>query len=180
MDQNRPGDRTDDRPVRGRGPIAGGPSSPRGPTGGLADAELLERFASRDAGAAAHAFEGLLLRHGPMVLDVCRRVLGDPHDAEDAFQATFLVLAARADRSAAGRRSGAGSTVWRCESPVGPGPDAARRRAHERRAAEMNSRVADLRPRAWLRPRLPRPARGGRCPCRGSTASRSSCATWRA
>ena len=56
---------------------------------GLSDAQLLERFLSHgDAGA----FEALLGRHGPMVLSVCRGILRDLHDAEDAFQATFLVL----------------------------------------------------------------------------------------
>src|SRR5262249_52032068 len=56
---------------------------------GLTDGQLLERYAQ--AGDEA-AFETLLWRHGPMVLGVCRRVLGDRHEAEDAFQATFLVL----------------------------------------------------------------------------------------
>jgi RNA polymerase sigma factor (sigma-70 family) len=60
-----------------------------GVVAGLSDAELLKRFL---AGGDAVAFEALLGRHGPMVLSVCRGILRDPHDAEDAFQATFLVL----------------------------------------------------------------------------------------
>ena len=60
-----------------------------GVVAGLSDGQLLERFlAQGDAGA----FEALVGRHGPMVLSVCRAILRDPHDAEDAFQATFLVL----------------------------------------------------------------------------------------
>jgi polysaccharide biosynthesis/export protein len=57
--------------------------------GGVTDAQLLERFLAR---GEEIAFEELLRRHGPMVLGVCRRVLGDSHDVADAFQATFLVL----------------------------------------------------------------------------------------
>jgi RNA polymerase sigma factor (sigma-70 family) len=55
----------------------------------LSDAQLLERFLAH---GEAGAFEVLVGRHGPMVLSVCRGMLRDPRDAEDAFQATFLVL----------------------------------------------------------------------------------------
>jgi RNA polymerase sigma factor (sigma-70 family) len=57
------------------------------------DRALLEWFVSKGDDTA---FEALVARHGPMVLGVCRRLLGSPHDADDAFQATFLVLVQKA------------------------------------------------------------------------------------
>ena len=61
----------------------------RGSVGGLSEWQLLHRYVTRNDESA---FEAIVARHGPMVLGVCRRVLGDPHAVEDAFQATFLVL----------------------------------------------------------------------------------------
>src|SRR5882762_2425970 len=71
----------------------------------LSDPELLEQFvAARDEGA----FAVLIERHGPMVLGVCRRALPNFHDAEDACQATFLVLA----RKAASARKKTSLSSW--------------------------------------------------------------------
>src|SRR5271156_6617838 len=73
-----------------------------GTLGGLSEAQLLELFLTRDDDVAENAFAALVHRHGPMVLGVCRRMLPGVHDAEDAFQATFLILARRA--ASIGRR----------------------------------------------------------------------------
>src|SRR3954462_3631553 len=60
---------------------------------GMADGLLLERLANDQGEIAQAAFEALVVRHGPMVLRVCCHLLRNQHDAEDAFQATFVVLA---------------------------------------------------------------------------------------
>ena len=79
---------------------------------GLSDAQLLGRFADargRDAMAEA-AFRELVNRHGPMVLGVCRQILGNRHDVEDTFQSTFLVLV----RKARSIRVGESLAPWLC------------------------------------------------------------------
>jgi RNA polymerase sigma factor (sigma-70 family) len=59
----------------------------------MTDRNLLERFVTTND---PEAFRVLIERHGPMVLGVCRTVLREPHDVEDAFQSTFVALARRA------------------------------------------------------------------------------------
>jgi RNA polymerase sigma factor (sigma-70 family) len=86
--------------------MAGGPSREflrdldlvyeAGPLAGLSDAQLVERFVSGRGEASEVAFRALLARHGAMVWGVCRQVLREPNDVEDAFQATFLVLVRKA------------------------------------------------------------------------------------
>src|SRR5215470_16476552 len=100
----------------------------------VGDAELLERFiAHRDDGA----FELLVRRHGPMVLGVCKRVLGNETDAEDAFQATFLVLVRKA--AAVGRRELLGNWLYGVayRTALDARAAAARRRARERQVSAM-------------------------------------------
>jgi len=112
-----------------------------GTVAGLTDGQLLERFATRDGAAAELAFAALVERHGPMVLRVCRRVLADPHDAQDAFQATFLVLVRRAGavrnrESVASWLYGVAARVAACSRAT-----TARRRAHEQAAARAGDAV---------------------------------------
>jgi RNA polymerase sigma factor (sigma-70 family) len=76
--------------------------------GALPDQHLLDRFVR---GREEAAFTALVRRHGPLVLGVCRRVLHQEQDAEDVFQATFLVLARKA--GAIGNRASVGSWLYR-------------------------------------------------------------------
>src|SRR5438067_4973238 len=100
---------------------------------GVSDPELLERWvAARDEAA----FELLLRRHGPMVLSVCRRLLSRREDAEDAFQATFLVLVTKA--GTIGKRASVGSWLYKIAVRV-----ALRARTRAARHAS-NTRAVDL------------------------------------
>jgi HlyD family secretion protein len=105
-----------------------------GTAGGLSDRQLLERFASARDAAGEAAFEALVLRHGPMVLRVCRNVLRNSTDAEDAFQATFLVLVRR--RGSIGRFESVGGWLngVACRVAARSRVAASRRRALEQRA----------------------------------------------
>ncbi len=108
--------------------------------GGLSDGQLLARFVgARDE----PAFAALLRRHGPMVLGVCRRVLRNYHDAEDAFQATFLILARRAGSVA--RRESVACYLYTVayRAALEAAAAIARRRVRERRVEPMPLRMVE-------------------------------------
>ncbi len=111
--------------------------------GALSDAQLLDRFVARRDDAAEAAFEELLIRHGPMVLQVCRDVLRDPDDAEDAFQAVFLVLATRA--GSVRRADSIASWLFGVARRV-----AARLRRSVARRRTLDRRVAERNPESYL------------------------------
>ena len=115
-----------------------------GTLGGLTDGQLMERFATlRDEGAEL-AFAALVERHGPMVLRVCRGILRDDHEAMDAFQATFLVLARKGH--ALWVRDSLGPWLHRvaCRAARQAKAQEGRRRALERRAAESLGGGSDM------------------------------------
>jgi RNA polymerase sigma factor (sigma-70 family) len=113
-----------------------------GAIGALTDGQLLERFADVHGEARELAFAALVERHGPFVLRICRAILGNEHDAADAFQATFLALVRKAE------------SLWVKDS-LGPWlhqaalraarhdrAARARRNVHERAAALKSQRLA--------------------------------------
>jgi RNA polymerase sigma factor (sigma-70 family) len=109
---------------------------PAGPGGDPTDRQLLQRVAGHREEAA---FAALVQRHGPMVLGVCRRILHDPHDADDAFQATFLVLARKAGSLARPEKLANWLYGVACRTAARAKADAARRRTHERQCPDMPS-----------------------------------------
>src|SRR5262245_53862403 len=116
--------------------------------GGLSDAELLERVVSQRDTAA---FEVLVWRHGALVLGVCRRLLRHEQDAEDAFQAAFLILLRKA--GSIGKRQSLGSWLYKVAYRVSLRARARRRARREQPGGDVPAREAtpeliwrDLRP----------------------------------
>ncbi len=121
----------------------------RGSAVGLTDGQLLERFATTLRGgndAAEAAFETILSRHGATVLTVCRQVLGDAHAAEDAFQATFLVLVRRAASLRVRDQGSLGPWLYGVayRTALKARKGAARRRIREQRAAMPEARAESI------------------------------------
>ena len=112
-----------------------------GTVAGLTDRQLVERFAARRGPDAEAAFAALVGRHGTMVLRVCRNILRDHHDTQDAFQATFLILARKAGSLWVEDSLGPWLYGVACRVASTSKAAAARRRTHESKAARL---AADL------------------------------------
>jgi RNA polymerase sigma factor (sigma-70 family) len=118
------------------------------------DAQLLERFLR---GREEEAFAALVRRHGPMVLGVCHRLLGHAQDAEDAFQATFLVLARKAASVVPPGMVGNWLYGVACRTARKAKAAVVRRRGRERQVGEMpEPAMTPVEAWAELRPLLDR------------------------
>jgi len=114
------------------------------------DGQLLERFvATREEGA----FAALVERHGPMIHGVCRRILGDGADADDAFQATFLVLVRKAGSIVPPEMVGNWLHGVACRTARNARATSAKRRAKERAMRDIPREDAPV-PATDLRPIL--------------------------
>jgi RNA polymerase sigma factor (sigma-70 family) len=102
------------------------------------DENLLDQFLSGEQSESQEAFRALVERHGPMVLGVCRHVLNQHHDAEDTFQATFLVLARK------------GSTIRNRRVLAGWLHEVAYRLANKARASAVQRRTLEREGLAML------------------------------
>jgi RNA polymerase sigma factor (sigma-70 family) len=102
---------------------------------GLTDAQLLGLFLSEHDAAA---MEALVKRHGPMVWGVCLRIVGNHHDAEDAFQATFLVLLRKAATISPRSKLAAWLYGVARQTALNARKTAAKRERREREVAEMS------------------------------------------
>lgn len=120
-----------------------------GVVGSLSDGQLLQLVLTMQDGAAHAAFTVLVRRHGPMALRVCRQILGDTQDAEDAFQATFLVLARE---SASVRKA--------CHFPTFSRTDGAREVRRRVRAADLRGQRSFPSFRNWPLSLRVNPGRG--------------------
>ncbi len=118
-----------------------------GVLGTLTDAQLLDRFVVRRDERAEAAFEELVVRHGPLVFHVCKSVLPEIQDAEDAFQTVFLVLAHRA--SSIRRSASVAGWLYGVARRVA---NRARSRAIHRRGVEK--RVAEQNAERYLPPEI--------------------------
>jgi len=117
------------------------------------DEDLIDRFLHGEKSDSQEAFRALVTRHGPMVLSICRCVLDLHQDAEDAFQATFLVLARKA-ATIRNRRALAG---WLCEVARRM---AVKAREHAVRQRNLERQVAAMSPRTIARNELELTASG--------------------
>ena len=141
---------------------------------GLSDGQLLECFV-RDRDEAAVA--ALVRRHGPMVWGVCRRVLRIHQDAEDAFQATFLVLVRKADSILPREMVVNWLYGVAHQTALKARQTAAKRGARERQVEDMPEPQA-AQPGPWRELRRSAAAAGRTCPTSTTPPASSSCSRW--